>query len=142
MFKPTLLALALGLALAAPSLSCVGAAVVSTEVVATPQLVWIAPGVWVVEDYDRAIYYHDNYYWWHSSGIWYRSSYYNDGFVRVSLIPPIVVRSYHPHHVRYRAPRGVRVRRIHRTHHRTRPNRTRPNRTRPPVHDHRRKRKH
>jgi len=112
--------MSLALAVISPSLGCVGSAAVEAEVVAAPRLVWLAPGVWVVEDYDRAVYFYDDYYWWYSAGIWYRSPYYDGAFVRVRIAPVPIVRVYRPRvHVRYRAPRGVRVREAPRR--RTRP---------------------
>lgn len=106
--RSTLLALAL--TVAAPSFGCVGSAAVSTTI-AAPRLVWIAPGVWVVEDYDRAIFFYDDFYWWNSAGVWYRSDYYSDGFVRVGVAPHVVVQAYRPnHYVRYRRSNNARVR--------------------------------
>jgi len=127
------LLLAVAIAVAAPSASCVGSASVETRVDVTPRVVWVAPGVWVVEDYDRAVYYYDSFYWWHYDGFWYRSSYYNDGFVRISVAPPApVVGVYRPRrHIRYHAPRGARARKIERKHYHPRPTRR----------DHTRKRK-
>ena len=100
--------LSLCLALAAPNLGCVGSATVSADVV-TPRLVWIAPGVWVVEDY-QAVYFYDDFYWRYSAGVWYRSTVFDGGFVRIGVAPPIVVRAYRPRRfIRYRAPRRVRA---------------------------------
>ncbi len=54
-----------------------------------PDLVEIEPGVQVIVDYDEPIFYSDNYYWRNDGGSWYRSSYYNRGWV--SAQPPVVV---------------------------------------------------
>ena len=112
-FYCLLLSLAIGIA----SASCVGHARlgVGVEVEPPPRLVWIGPGVWVVEDYGQAVFYANNSYWMYSNGIWYSSSYYNDGFVRVSVVPPALIRVRRPYrYVRYRARAGVRTRVIHR----------------------------
>jgi hypothetical protein len=119
----------LAVALAAAGIVPAGcAAQVRVTARATPRLVWIAPGVWVVEDSPWAVYYADGYYWRYVDGVWYRSSWYDDGFVRwdVTFLPPVIVRVHRPHvYVHYRARPGERVRVID---HRTR---------RPVVRDHR-----
>lgn len=105
--------LAFTLLLVTPSNGCVrrGSVAVSARVSTAPRLVWIAPGVWVVEDWDRAIFFADGYYWWFSGDIWYRSDYYTGGFVAVRVPPPRVADAYRPRvYVRYHAPRGAQVR--------------------------------
>jgi hypothetical protein len=92
--------------------------VVATAAV-EPRLVWVSPGIWIVEDSPVAVYFIDGFYWRFVDGIWYRSSWYDDGFARVDvrIVPRLVVSSYNPRvHVRYRAPAHVHVRPIHRTH--------------------------
>jgi hypothetical protein len=56
---------------------------------AQPDLVEVEPGVQVIVDYDEPIFYSDNYYWRNDGGSWYRSSYYNRGWV--SAQPPVVI---------------------------------------------------
>jgi hypothetical protein len=56
---------------------------------AQPDLVEVEPGVQVIVDYDEPIFYSDNYYWRENGGVWYRSSYYNRGWVTAQ--PPVVV---------------------------------------------------
>ena len=96
--------------------SAQGGCVAGTEVRATyaaptPHLVWVSPGIWVVSDYDRPVFYDSGYYWLYDDGAWLRSDYYAGTFVRVSVIPPILLRIHRPHvYVRYRAPHGSRVR--------------------------------
>ena len=115
---------------------CLGGAQV--RVTATsPRLVLVAPGVWVVEDYPRPVYYADGYYWQYIDGAWYRSSWYDDGFIRadITVVPRIVVRSHRPDvYVHYRARPGTRVRIID---HRTRRPIVRDHR-KPVIRDHRR----
>jgi len=76
-------------------------------------LVSIGPGLWVVEDYDRPVFYYGDWYWLYSDGIWLRSRVYTGSFVRVrtSVVPRPLVRIRRPHaYVRYKARGSVRVR--------------------------------
>jgi hypothetical protein len=104
---------------------------------ATPRLVWVAPGVWVVEDSPWAVYYADGYYWRWVDGAWYRSTWYDDGYVPwVGILPAVVIQVHRPGvYVRYRARPGVRVRVID---HRTRRPVVRDHRAQPVRRDHRR----
>jgi hypothetical protein len=113
------IAVALALSTGVSATACIGGAEVrATAVAPAPRLVWVAPGIWVIEDHDRPVFYDGTYYWMYSDG-WYRSDLYYDGFVRVSVVPPIVLGIHRPHaYVRYRAPRGARVRVIDHRHHR------------------------
>jgi len=86
-----------------------GAGIVATGCTATvaadaypPDLVYVAPGVQVIADYNEPIFYSDGYYWRTSGGVWYRSSYYTGGWVYAS--PPVaVLRIDRPHaYVHYR----------------------------------------
>jgi hypothetical protein len=98
----------IGIAAGLGSSSCVGTAEVAVE---SPRLVWIADGIWVVEDYPQAVYYYDGFYWRMTDGLWYRSDWYADGFVRVGVGPTPIVRIHRPRsYIRYRPPRGHRVR--------------------------------
>jgi hypothetical protein len=49
----------------------------------SPDLVYIDDGVQVVADYDYPVFYTDNAYWMYRGGFWYRSPYYNRGWVTV-----------------------------------------------------------
>ncbi len=75
-----------------------------------PDLVYAAPGVQVVADYNEPVFFSDGLYWRFSGGYWYRSPYYNRGWV--SARPPGAVLSInHPQgYAHYRpagwAPRG------------------------------------
>ena len=102
----------LALAVAVSSLAIAGCGGAEVAVASPgPRLVWIADGVWVLEDHPYAIYYHDGYYWRFMDGAWHRSDWYTDGFVRVRIAPRRVVRVFRPRaYIRYRRPRGVRTR--------------------------------
>lgn len=114
MLRNVLLAVAIAVALPATS-SCGSAEVGVAATVASPRLVWIAPGVWVLEDYDQSVFFYDGFYWWWSDGIWYRSDFYTDGWIRVAVVPRPVLHIRHPRrYVRYHARRNDRVRVIER----------------------------
>lgn len=71
----------------------------------TPDLVYVAPGVQVIADYDEPIFYTDGFYWRYDGAGWYRSSYYSGGWVYATP-PPAVVRIERPRsYVHYR-PQG------------------------------------
>jgi len=75
-----------------------------------PDLVYAAPGVQVIADYDEPVFFSDGLYWRFSGGYWYRSPYYNRGWVAAR--PPAAVLSINrpQGYVHYRpagwAPRG------------------------------------
>ena len=78
---------------------------------ATPDLVYVSPGVQVVADHDYPVFYSQGYYWRYDSGIWLRSRIYNRGFVRVRSVPVVVRQIRQPHrYVRVRARGHVRQR--------------------------------
>jgi hypothetical protein len=54
-----------------------------------PDLVYAAPGVQVIADYNEPIFYSDGAYWRYYGGVWYRSSYYTGGWVYAR--PPAAV---------------------------------------------------
>jgi len=67
-----------------------------------PDLVYVAPGVQVIADYDEPIFYTDNFYWRYDGRSWYRSSVYTGGWVYASPPAPIL-RIERPHaYVHYR----------------------------------------
>jgi hypothetical protein len=69
----------------------------------TPDLVYVAPGVSVIADYDVPIFYADGFYWTYSSGYWYRSPRYTGGWVYVSSAPYPIARIRQPYaYVHYR----------------------------------------
>ena len=55
-----------------------------------PDLVYVAPGVQVIADYDEPIFFADSFYWRYDGSTWYRSSQYRGGWVHAS--PPEHVR--------------------------------------------------
>jgi hypothetical protein len=76
-----------------------------------PPLVEIQPGVWVVEEYDEPVFYADDYYWLYRGGGWYRSPYYDRGWVTTYEVPYRVRSIDRPTaYVRYRGSAGVRYR--------------------------------
>jgi hypothetical protein len=108
--------LTIGLGIGASS--CAGGGEVQVRSTATydagPRLVAIGPDLWVIEDYDRPVFYSDGYYWLHSRGFWYRSSYHTGGWVqaRPRALPRALYRIDRPtRYVRYRARSNARVRR-------------------------------
>lgn len=114
--RTTVIALALGVASVA-AIGC-GPAHVQVTTGVPARLVWVEPGIWVVEDYPYAVYYVDGFYWQYVDGGWYRSPYYDGGFVHVGvgIVPSIVIGAYRPVHVHYRAPAHVQARPIVRDH--------------------------
>ena len=63
----------------------------ATAEVSTPELVEVEPGIQVVADYDEPVFYSEGIYWRYESGTWYRSPYYNRGWVRIAT-PPVRIR--------------------------------------------------
>lgn len=135
-------AFAAGLAVACGAVTLSSGCIVGAEVEATApaphRLVWVGPGLWVVESWDEPVFYFDDLYWTIRGGYWYRSDYYTDGWVRARVVPPRITRIRRPRrYVRYRAPARAKVRRIERRS----PSRVRRNRA--PTHrDNRQRRTH
>lgn len=77
----------------------------------TPDLLYVAPGVQVIADYDEPIFYSDGYYWWFYDGVWYRSPSYTGGWAYVSMPPVTIARIYEPHRYRHFRPQGYTVHR-------------------------------
>jgi hypothetical protein len=85
----------------------VSGSVRTSAYVEDPSMVMVEPGVYVVTDYDRPVFYTDGYYWLYSDSYWLRSYTYSGGFVRVRSVPYGVRRIHRPYaYVRYR-PRGT-----------------------------------
>jgi hypothetical protein len=73
--------------------------------VTAPDLVYINPSVQVIADYDEPIFYSSNYYWRADGGVWYRSSNYTSGWVRVDAAPVAIRQIDHPSvYVHYHTP--------------------------------------
>jgi hypothetical protein len=69
-----------------------------------PTMVYISPGVQVIEDYDEPVFYSSNVYWRFNGGIWYQSRTYTGGWVRVTTPPRAIVSIQQPSmYVHYRA---------------------------------------
>jgi len=68
-----------------------------------PTLVEVDSGVWVVRDYDYPVYYVNDDYWVIRDGVWYRSSSYDRGWVRVeaTVVPTVIVSRDHRAYVHY-----------------------------------------
>jgi hypothetical protein len=70
-----------------------------------PDLVYAAPGVQVIADYNEPIFYADGFYWRYSGNAWYRSTYYTGGWA-FAPPPPVILRINRPYaYVHYR-PQG------------------------------------
>lgn len=95
------------------SLSATGCVVRATGGVATyayvesdPALVEVSPGVYVIEDYGEPVFYSGGTYWLYRNNVWYRSRYYDRGWVYVDRyrVPGHVSRIDRPHrYTRYRS---------------------------------------
>jgi hypothetical protein len=69
-----------------------------------PTMVYIGPGVQVIEDYEEPVFYSSNVYWRFNGGVWYQSRTYTGGWVRVTSPPSAIVRIQRPSmYVHYRA---------------------------------------
>lgn len=100
-----------GVTAAMLSLGAVGCATgpevsASVAMAGPPTMVEVAPGVWAAEDYDYPYYYSDGFYWSLRDDVWYRSPYWDRGFVVYprEQVPAHVVGLRHEQYRRYRAP--------------------------------------
>jgi len=107
---------------------------VRTTTRATPDLVAVGNGVYVIADYDEPIFYLDGFYWWFYDGRWFRSGSYTDGWVYVSAPPRVIVQIDRPIRFRHHRPATYVVNRRPAPIHTVR----RPAPTGPTVRDHRR----
>lgn len=77
-----------------------------------PDLAYVSPGVYVVADYNEPVFYTDNTYWRYQDGNWYRSSYYDRGFVYFQRPPRSLLTIDRPYaYVRYRPQQRYHVQR-------------------------------
>lgn len=87
-------------------LSLVGAVMLGAPASAQVlQLVEVQPGISVVRDFDREVFFADGYYWHAgSSGWWYRAREYRSTWepVQRSDVPPGLIRLPRGHYARYR----------------------------------------
>lgn len=100
--------IAVGTLLAVGPMSCATGPDVSASVAmpGPPTMVEVSPGVWTAEDYDYPYYYSDGFYWSLRDDVWYRSPYWDRGFVVYprEQVPAHVVSLRHESYRRYRAP--------------------------------------
>jgi hypothetical protein len=75
-----------------------------------PELVYAAPGVQVIADYDEPIFYADGFYWRWYGNQWYRSPYYTGGWTYYSSPPVVITRIQRPHTYAHYRPYGWRGR--------------------------------
>jgi len=54
---------------------------------AGPDMAYVAPGVQVIADYDYPVFFSDGFYWRYDAGYWYRSPYYDRGWIGVRDVP-------------------------------------------------------
>jgi hypothetical protein len=54
---------------------------------AGPDMEVVAPGVQVIADYDYPVFFSDGFYWRYDAGYWYRSPYYDRGWIGVREVP-------------------------------------------------------
>jgi hypothetical protein len=91
---PRLLILSLlaGTASACISGSAVHGEMFVTTAPPTPDLALVAPGVYVIENSEPAVFYSDGYYWKQDGGAWKRSMRYTCGWQPVETVPYAVAR--------------------------------------------------
>jgi len=102
---------------AVQTVACTGTTTASATVSTSARLVYVGPGLWVVEAWPSPVFWYDGYYWMITDGIWYRSLYFDRSFVRVvvTTVPRPVIGIRNPRrYVHYRAPRSARVRPLER----------------------------
>jgi hypothetical protein len=69
----------------------------------TPQLAYVGPDLYVVADYGAPVFYTNNYYWLFYDGFWYRSSYFDRGWIVAVAVPDVVAHIDRPHrYIHYR----------------------------------------
>jgi hypothetical protein len=95
MFRALLIASALGGLMAVSG--CAGGYVEARATVPAPELAYVAPGVYVVADYDRPVFYSNGNYWLYRNGLWFRSSIHTGDWVRARRVPVAVRRIDRPH---------------------------------------------
>ena len=74
---------------------------------AEPALVVVSPGVMVVPNHDREVFFSNGWYWHHSGGVWFRTRHHRGGWARVSTryVPRTIVRYPRGHYRHYRGGR-------------------------------------
>lgn len=79
---------------------------------ASPTLVAVEPGIWVVSRQPTAVYYVNDTYWTYRGGTWYRSSDWNRGWISVdvNIVPVTIVHRDSTRYVYYNPPRHATTR--------------------------------
>jgi hypothetical protein len=115
-----------------------GAADAPVSFTSQPTLVEVGPDIWVVRDYDRAVYYTSGSYWVHREGTWWRAQAYDGSWARTeaSAVPPAIASRDHQAYVNYRGSETARTRPAPREHLASEdsPGRKRDNKGNPPDH--------
>lgn len=107
-----------------------GTTYTASATLATPDLVYVSPGVYAVANYSDPIYYADNHYWRYDDGYWYRSRNYTSGWTYAPR-PPVVISRIDRPYARYYRDRGrVQVDNRYRPNDRYRPREIREHRSR------------
>jgi len=77
--------------------------------VSAPALVYVEPGVYVVRDYDDAVYYSDGYYWSYRGGVWYHTAHWSSPWsvVGVGYVPRTVAYRDHRAYAHYHGHAGA-----------------------------------
>jgi hypothetical protein len=60
------------------------------------RLAYVGDGLWVVTDQPYPTFFSDGFYWLYTDNIWYRSPYYDRGWVRVYQVPQPIYRIDQP----------------------------------------------
>lgn len=83
---------------------------------AEPPLVVVSPGVMVVPNYDREVFFANGWYWYNDGGIWFRTRHHHGGWARVShrWVPRTIVRYPRGRYVHFRGGRPYRRAAIYR----------------------------
>lgn len=77
-----------------------------------PDLAYVSPGVYVVQDYHEPVFYSNNAYWRYHNNGWYRSNRYDRGWTYYRTPPRAVVSIQRPYaYVRYRPSQRYQVNR-------------------------------
>lgn len=93
----------------------VGYRATATVSAPAPSLVYVSPGVQVVEDYDYPVFYSEGAYWRYDGGVWYRSRVHTGGWVVTRNVPVVVRRIDRPTaYVHFHAKGRAVVKRDHR----------------------------
>jgi hypothetical protein len=85
--------------------ACAGTTYSASATLATPDLVYVSPGVYAVAGFSDPIFYANNYYWRYDDGYWYRSRFYDRGWGYVTQPPRVISRIDRPY-ARYYRDRG------------------------------------